>query len=182
MLNSILLGAIVVLLTICIALIFGVKRKMSTDLTEAIKYHTNISVDAIMRQRDEELAKSYAEEKRILDKIELYLEQGNFDLIDYADKITQRVIILATEKAEFALKGAENDLENVEKTISKVQNDLNDDLKYGRIASVESKKNIIKELNRQKDFIEQRVDEAQARLENLTDAILSQTSHDQPML
>ena len=121
------------------------------------------------------------EEKRILDKINQYLEQDDFNLIDFADKTTQRAIILAAEKAEFALGLAESDLADVRSKISEVQKDLNLDLEHGFINSVaETKKSILKELNRQEGIIKKRVDEAQAHLKRLTDAILSKTPHDQP--
>jgi len=178
MLNSILLVVITLILIFCAVQLVQIKHGVTMESVE-LRYYFNDSINSVLRQQNKELAKTYAEEERIASRIEMHFKQGDFNLADFADSVSKRAIVLAVDKAEFAVKLAENDLSRVRDAISNAQATLDRDIRSNFSGNIEQDKNILKELKRQEGFLEQRVNNAYTYLNKITSTILSQTS-DQP--
>ncbi len=178
MLDSILLILLGTLVIFCAAQLLQIKRNTIIDDAE-LKNYFNDSLNSVLLQQNKELAKSYVAEQAIASRIEMHLKEGSFDLRDFADEASQRAVVYAIEKAEANVKLAEDSLFGVKQTIASVQKTLDQELERNWQKNVELYKNTLKELTRQENILENRVDEAYSYLKELTDAIID-PKNDQP--
>ena len=155
-------------------------KENSAIKTDDLKYYFNDSVNSVLRQQNEELAKTYVEEQRLVSRIEMHLKEGSFNFAEFSDSVGQRALALAIKKAEEAVVLAESDLCRTKQSISNAQLRLNDHVASGIASMVNGDKEALRELNKQEEITKKRVAEAHEYLNELVSLVKSQTSQSSP--
>ncbi len=173
MLSTVLLSTIVVLLVCCLLVLLKI-RGTATTAASIASINFDEAIKNVLDQQSQEVAKIYAEEKRLLSHIEELLKDDEFDLSELADNASRRAVALAIKKAEDAVVLSESDLEKIRLEISAVVQRAAYNTEKGHRPFIKDDKEAIAELKQQEEAAEERAEEAHKRLEKLQSAIRSQ--------
>lgn len=160
MFNSILLIVLIALLvTIIVIILVAFSKK---DNLVAREIHD------IFENEVKTLAKAYAEEKQIATWIEGLAKKGELNIQELASDARKVAYALAVKKAQNAVTLAEGTLDSLNRDIAEEEKNLSRLIKGKFGFLIEDSKNTLKELTKQKQYVETLVRDAHARLDSLT--------------
>ena len=121
-------------------------------------------------QEVQELAKTYAEERRLIQWIEELSAKGELDIEQISTAAKKRAYALAIKKAEEAVTLAEGSLAECKEKIFDEQRELFNEVRMGYTGSLlNSRKEHLKELTKQEKILKERLESIREKLASLTE-------------
>ena len=174
MLNSVVLGVIIVALIVIIILLATISAiliRRDKQRENVLEYSISHMMETAFKRETRKLAKMYAEEKRVTKWLEELSQEEKLDLSQLATDTEKRAYALALKKAEDAVDLAEFGLESIRQEIRKVQKEIAIHAKQPNL--YKDAKTALRKLYDQEKIAEKRVKSMRKRLTLLTDDISS---------
>lgn len=174
MLNSVVLGVIIVALIVIIILLAAISAiliRRDKQRGNVLEYSISHMMETTFKRETRKLAKMYAEEKRVAKWLEELSQEEKLDLSQLATDTEKRAYALALKKAEDAVDLAEFGLEGIRQEIRKIQKEIAIHAKQPNL--YKDAKTALRKLYDQEKIAEKRVKSMRKRLTLLTDDISS---------